>query len=286
MEICNVLKVGVVEAVSLPEPSTGSEPIIGPVTRTMNIARYILIVIAILIAMYAIYTYIKYKKTIKGTNGDKDKVKKEKIKIIVSFILSFLTFFASEVLRILASTYLMKPIIYLYPKSDKEKIRVKLDKPENLTCTYPKYKNEWNIVANRNGDIFDEKTGKKYYALYWEGKDKNKVEFKDGFVVKGEDSAQFLEEKLEILGLNERESEEFIVYWLPILERNKYNLIRFQTKEEIEKGMGLNITPKPDTIIRIMMTFKPLKTRIEIPEQKLEKIERQGFTVVEWGGIK
>ena len=34
-----------------------------------------------------------------------------------------------------------------------------------------------------------------------------------------------LEEKLAILGLTERESEEFIVYWLPKLEKNKYNYI-------------------------------------------------------------
>ena len=41
------------------------------------------------------------------------------------------------------------------------------------------------------------------------------------------------EEKLAILGLNEREAEEFIIYWLPKLESNKYNYIRFATEEEI-----------------------------------------------------
>ena len=38
-------------------------------------------------------------------------------------------------------------------------------------------------------------------------------DFSEGFVVKGEDSAAFLEEKLEILGLNYKEAEEFIIYW-------------------------------------------------------------------------
>ena len=62
----------------------------------------------------------------------------------------------------------------------------------------------------------------------------NVVEFKvekEGFIVKGEDTAKFLEEKLEILGLNEREAEEFIIYWLPKLEANKYNYIRFASVE-------------------------------------------------------
>lgn len=48
--------------------------------------------------------------------------------------------------------------------------------------------------------------------------------------------------------------------------------------------MPLNIEPKPDTIIRIVMDFKGLNRPIEIEEQKLEQVEREGYTVVEWGG--
>ena len=49
------------------------------------------------------------------------------------------------------------------------------------------------------------------------------------------DVIKFLEEKLGILGLTEREAEEFIVYWLPLMEKNKYNYIRFETLEEINE---------------------------------------------------
>ena len=55
--------------------------------------------------------------------------------------------------------------------------------------------------------------------------------------VKGTDVAEFLEDKLALLGLNEREAEEFIVYWLPKLQENKYNYIRFATMEEINENM-------------------------------------------------
>ena len=48
-----------------------------------------------------------------------------------------------------------------------------------------------------------------------------------GFVVKGEDTAAFLQEKLAYLGLTPREYNECIVYWLPRLEGNPYNLISF-----------------------------------------------------------
>ncbi len=181
-----------------------------------------------------------------------------------------------------------KPIIYIYPEQE-TLVSVKLGNSKDLICTYPKYNENdgWTVNAKPNGDLQDIKTGRKLYALYWEGKSSkiyNYENVQEGFVVRGENTAEFLEEKLEILGLNEREAEEFIVYWLPQMEKNKYNYIRFETQEEIEKEMPLEIEPKPDTIIRILMDWKALDEKIEIEEQKLEKVNREGFTVVEWGG--
>ena len=48
--------------------------------------------------------------------------------------------------------------------------------------------------------------------------------------------------------------------------------------------MPLGIEPKPDTVIRVLMDWKALDEKIEVKEQKLEKTERKGYTVVEWGG--
>ena len=84
--------------------------------------------------------------------------------------------------------------------------------------------------------------------------------------------------------MNARESEEFIVYWLPKLEANKYNYIRFETKEEIDNYMPLEIVPEPDTVIRVLMDYKPLNNKIDVKEQMLNKQVRTGYTVVEWGG--
>ena len=177
-----------------------------------------------------------------------------------------------------------KPIIYIYPETETT-VQVTVGHPEKLSCVYPEYSEEgWKVIVKPNGDLVDTKTGKNLYCLYWEGNQKQEYKFKDGFVVAGEDLAKFLEEKLTILGLNEREANEFIIYWLPKLEANKYNLIRFETMEEIEEYMPLNIEPKPDTLIRVMMDYKGLNKPIEIKEQKLENVTREGYTVVEWGG--
>lgn len=179
-----------------------------------------------------------------------------------------------------------KPVIYLYPTEETE-VSVKLLNAEKITCSYPKYVDEWNVLSKPNGDLIDLNTGRNLYSLYYESESVEKFNVsQEGFVIKGEDSAKFLEEKLEILGLTAREAEEFIIYWLPKLESNKYNYIRFATDEEINNNMPLEIKPNPDTIIRVLMTFKGLENPIDVEEQKLIPPERKGFVAVEWGGIE
>lgn len=177
-----------------------------------------------------------------------------------------------------------KPVIYLYPTSE-QSVSVKLDYNGELTCTYPEYKDGWNVIAEPDGTLTNIVDKRKYSYLYWEGISKNQWDMSKGFVVKGEDTEEFLQEKLEYMGLTPREYNEFIVYWLPIMQENKYNLITF-AGEEYENLAKLNITPKPDSILRVMMLFKSLDKPIEIEEQEIKSFERKGFTVIEWGGTE
>ena len=179
-----------------------------------------------------------------------------------------------------------KPIIYLYPETTTE-VNVTLGHPDKLTATYPEYNNGWHVIAEPNGNLTELSTNRKLYSLYWEGEQGQFETTDEGFIVKGSEVANFLEEKLPLLGLNAHETEEFIIYWLPILQQNTYNYVRFATPTEIEEYMPLNITPKPDTTIRVLMVAKPLEHPITLHEQILpDTPKRQGFTVVEWGGTK
>lgn len=217
---------------------------------------------------------------------EKQEIKNKELKIaiiilaIIIFIIAFVIPITSFILRPAA-----KPIIYLYPEEEIS-VEVKFKIPEKLTCTYPKYENSWNVTAKPNGDLIDNKTKRSLYALYWEGIGNFKCDKKEGFVVKKEDTINFLEEKLKVLGLNEREANEFIIYWLPKLEENPYNYIRFATTEEINKDMPVEITPKPDVFIRVLMQYQGLKKPIEVKEQILETPERKGYVAVEWGGTE
>lgn len=180
-----------------------------------------------------------------------------------------------------------KPVIYIYPEQETE-VSVKLGYEDKITCIYPSYNNGWNVTAQPNGTLIDTKTNKKYYSLYYESDNTKKYNgnLTEGFVVSKENVANFLEEKLAILGLNYKESEEFIIYWLPKLEQKDYVYIRFQTMNEIESNMPLLVTPSPDTLIRIMMEWKSLDNSIDVKEQVLTPVTRNGYTVVEWGGTE
>ena len=179
-----------------------------------------------------------------------------------------------------------KPVIYLYPQKE-QNVNVTLSDPDRLLCSYPSYKESWQVIAQPDGTLKDVKTGRELYSLYYESYAKKPYQMeKEGFVVKGEDITAFLEEKLAALGLSEKETEEFIIYYLPILGQNPYNYIRFATTEEIDANMSLAIEPKPDSLIRVCMIYKGLEKPVEVTEQKLETPDRTGFVAVEWGGVE
>lgn len=177
-----------------------------------------------------------------------------------------------------------KPVIYLYPKS-KQDVFVSLDFKGKLICTYPQYKNGWKVIAKPNGTIINKEDNREYSYLFWEGKNNNKWDFSKGFVVKGEETREFLQSTLSKMGLTPKEYNEFIVYWLPKMEHNKYNLITFAGRE-YEELAKLNISPRPDSMLRVYMVYKPLEQPVKVEKQEIKPFERKGFVVVEWGGTE
>ena len=178
-----------------------------------------------------------------------------------------------------------KPVIYLYPEEETE-VTVHLDYQGTLTCTYPALPEEgtWTVTAAPDGTLTDS-AGQTYSYLYWEGTSQAPYDFSEGFCVKGEDTAAFLEEALEQMGLTRREANEFIVYWLPRMEQNPYNLIAFQGEAYTDRA-PLTVTPAPDSVLRVFMAWQALEEPVELPEQELPAFQRQGFTLVEWGGAE
>ena len=176
-----------------------------------------------------------------------------------------------------------KPVIYLYPEME-EMVSVELDYAGKLTCTYPEYNDGWEVLAAPDGTLTD-RNGQTYNYLYWEGISGAAYDFSEGYCVAGEDTAAFLEDALAKLGLNRREANEFIVYWLPLMQENPYNIISFQT-EVYTEAAKLYINPESDTVIRVFMAWQGSEAYVKLPKQEPSAPERTGFTVVEWGGAE
>lgn len=176
-----------------------------------------------------------------------------------------------------------KPVIYLYPQNVTN-VSVKVNYQPGFLATYPSYNNGWEVMAHPDGKLTNT-DGKEYSYLYWEGKQNNSsYDLSTGFVVKGKDTALFLQEKLVQIGLTPKEYNEFIVYWLPQMVGNSYNLIHFATNEEYNQRVPLEINPSPDSVLRVFMVFKPLNKYLAVKPQSFAPFIRNGFTVVEWGG--
>lgn len=207
-------------------------------------------------------------------------------KITKLLLLNFLVFILNLFLLSLSSVKnnIDKPILYLYPKEN-QIVNVRLEKGNLVKTSYPKYNNGWIVEASVDGNLkIDDKN---YYALYWDEYNMHEVDFSEGFYVEDKDAINFLEDKLNIIGLNEREANEFIMYWLPILEDNQKSIIYFELTDEREKNNRLIIEPTPDSLLRVVIHVKKVNEEPRnIKEQRLVSFERKGFTVVEWGGVK
>ncbi len=178
-----------------------------------------------------------------------------------------------------------KPVIYLYPEEQTD-VTVKVEFPlgGELTCTYPQYNDGWSVTAMPDGTLYDA-NGDEYYCLYWEGVSRDTMDSSKGFCVKGSDTAAFLREKLMYIGLTAREANEFIIYWLPRMQDNEYNVITLHTAD-YARSVPLDVSPAPDSVIRVFMTYYASDEPVDIPGQELPRCDRDGFTLVEWGGTE
>jgi len=183
-----------------------------------------------------------------------------------------------------------KPVIYLSSPTPIP-VEIMLNFKGDLTFSYPKYENGWNVLVNGD-EIYDLSSKKTHPYLFWEGLHPTldfvtaENEFV-GFVLKTDTIVPFLESKLEFLGLNFRERTDFITYWAPLIIQYKYIVAQFILDQDYNELIAsLSIYPKPDAIRRIFMCFKGFDERptFKVRSQELKPFSRQGFTLIEWGG--
>ena len=176
-----------------------------------------------------------------------------------------------------------KPVIYLYPTKDSN-VFVNVKPNNGISVSEPAINSGWNVFAKTTGELTNLADGKVYPYLFWEGYAANFVTPKEGFVVAKADVAKFFDAKLSYLGMNAKETADFKEFWVPRLAEKPYYFITFIDQNSIDKYAPLTVQPTPDSVIRVFFDYKGLDSNVSVPEQKLVKAERHGFSVVEWGG--
>lgn len=177
-----------------------------------------------------------------------------------------------------------KPVIYLYPEEETD-LHVEVKPNIGFTKTIPEYKNGWNVTAYPDGTVIDRETGDNYDYLYWAGLVDGYPLIEEGWVVAQTDLLAFFEYILPLYGLQGEEIADFTEYWVEDMDKAPYYAVSFVEQSIIDELSPLSIDKKPDVVMRVLMTAKPLKRPIKLSAPQLPEIpERRGFTVVEWGG--
>lgn len=175
-----------------------------------------------------------------------------------------------------------KPVIYLYPTKTTP---VKVQVGAKINVSEPAYGNGWSVIAEPSGRLTDA-SGAHYDSLFWEGLGNGRYpDISRGFIVKREDLDSTLRLQLHQLGLNDKESADFMQFWLPKMPTTPYTRLSWLTTSEMNTLAPLAVSPRPDTIIRIFLDFEGLSKPENMTPQELTSIPRKGFTLIEWGGL-
>jgi len=177
-----------------------------------------------------------------------------------------------------------KPVIYLYPEEDLD-IHVQVNPEGGFKLTDPDYgKDGWFVRASKDSEILNYADGKEYEYLFWEGYEYNYEVPCYGFVMSRGEVGMKMYDILEKLGMNKKESEDFMEFWQEKLVEKPYVFVTFLPQSKFDKIVPLDVDPDPDTAIRVFMDYTPLDRPIRVREPLIKTPERKGFTVVEWGG--
>ena len=175
-----------------------------------------------------------------------------------------------------------KPVIYLYPQQPTQ-VSVRVD--ADITKSDPAYMRGWNVRALPNGTLFINTAS--YDSLFWEGTGHGAYpDIRRGSIVAKKNLEKKLREDLSRLGLNQKESNDFLAFWLSKMPTTPYTRLSWLTTSDMNTLAPLTITPAPDTLIRVFLDFEGLEKPIDMKPQLLApSLPRNGFSVIEWGGL-
>lgn len=175
-----------------------------------------------------------------------------------------------------------KPNIYLYPEKTEE-LSVQVTPKGRVTKSIPEYNGGWKVTVDPSGKIDNT-----YNFLFYEALINYKFTLDKGWIVNKSSFNEEMNSILTSIGLNSREKSDFIEYWSKELNWKSSRYVAYYLDpKEINQAIKLNLSKEPDSILRAYFYFVPIKDNenLEIKKPEIKQFKRNGFTVVEWGGI-
>lgn len=175
-----------------------------------------------------------------------------------------------------------KPNVYIYPETNIDlSVNIEFPLGGEIIASIPEYGTGWMVNVDSNGLIDN-----KYSYLFYESIQPDVWQNVTGWNVKQAELKSFFEGNLKAYGFIEPEIKDFTEYWIPRLNEFKYYNIYPQTEETIERAVLLNLSEKPDHILRLYYLIEGCNKRIDkISEPEIKAFQRSGFVVTEWGVV-
>ncbi|NBD73961.1 hypothetical protein GVX82_02880 [Patescibacteria group bacterium] len=174
-----------------------------------------------------------------------------------------------------------KPVIYLYPEETTE---VRVEVGARVTVSDPPYGEGWEVVAHPDGTL--EHNGAEYDSLFWDGiGDGVYPAVSKGVIVPRGEVERTLTQHLTTFGFTDREQRDFLEYWLPRMPETPYVRLSWLGTDEMDTLAPLTVTPQPDTVIRVFLDYAGVESPYPLEPQRIAPFARNGYTLVEWGGL-
>lgn len=176
-----------------------------------------------------------------------------------------------------------KPNIYIYPE-EKTDLTLSLIFPQGgrVVASIPEYNNGWYFTVDTSGLIDDS-----YDYLFYESRQPDIWQLNKGWVVKRADLKDFFVENMKDYGFSDKEIKDFTDYWIPRFTAEVYEIYP-QNKQIIESVIKLDVSKKPDNLLRLFYTVRESnqKPGFTLPKPQIDlTFKREGFFITEWGVV-
>ncbi len=180
----------------------------------------------------------------------------------------------------LGDVHVDEPAIYIYPEIPGEfTVRLDLGAGVRITASDPDYGEGWTVHVAADGRIDDA-----HDFLFYELAMPRPTPPPAGWRLDGARLDEELAALAGRIGLNEAESTEFVAFWSERLPDGEHWAALPVWNEGLDGWSALDVEPAPDSVWRVWVFFAPLDSPIGMAEPELPVVERNGTTVIEWGG--